>query len=129
MRNLALLLIAVVLFFTIDRTFSPSKPKVVRLDFRSSTTVTKTFTLFIPKSIKFDDELVNEKVSGVISLHIRDQKFVYYRPLDVRRNEYKLLDFDNVTETILAYKGDKIEFKFSKSNMPRTPESILFGEE
>jgi hypothetical protein len=98
---------------------------LVRLDIRTRTIVDKNLTVFIPMSLKFGDELVNEKKQGVLKLYVKGEEFQYIRPLDVPRNEYFL---QGDTKNVELTEGDEIVIKFSQSNMPKTENVVLFGQ-
>lgn len=133
MKNLFILFAFVLFVLTIkgrEQADKNRKLNIVRLDVKRKSIVDKEFTLYIPNSLKFGDELVNEKVQGVLNLYVNEEMFCYVRPKDVQRNEYIIDPTCGSAKKFIDVKpGDDIEVKFAKSNMPKAANVVLFGEE
>lgn len=130
MKSLFILFVAVVAVIAIKKEHTNKKMELVRIDVRRTLTVDKSFMLYIPRSIKFGEPLVNEKVEGVITLHVQGRTFCYIRHIEITRNEYLLSPkCGDMFKSLDVVNGDKIEFKFGKSNMLQAENVPMFGEE
>jgi hypothetical protein len=130
MKSLFILFVAVIAVIAIKEEHKPKKMELVRIDVRRTLIVNKPFMLYIPRSIKFGDPVVNAKVEGIITLHVQGRTFCYIRPIDFTRNEYLLSPkCGAMNKGLDVVTGDKIEFKFSKSNMWQAQNVPMFGEE
>ena len=131
MKNVFLLFSTLALFWTIKvKPYSNQQRLLVRMDVLRQAQVDRQFTLHIPRSIKFGDELVRPERAGTIYIKVADKKFCFVRPVEITRNEYffsancgddvRFLDVSTI---------DVISINFDKSNMLKAGNVPLYGEE
>lgn len=130
-RNLFLLFVCILLFSVMNerKKNTQHKSNLVRIDVNKFTIIDQNFTLFIPLSLKFGEDLVNENLEGVITLYINSSDFCYKRPKHVLRNEYFLdktcgLEMDRIA----LKRGDELGLDFHRSNLQKPQNVALFGE-
>jgi hypothetical protein len=90
--------------------------ELVPVELNDGEAIPRSGTLILPTILKWDDALVDSKNIGVITLRVKEMRFMYERSLNADRNEYVLIS--PKTEVEIGVKaGDLVEVDFSKSNM------------
>lgn len=132
MKNLLVLFVFLLIVLTIKEKNNVGKAKKIvphRIDVTRYAIVDTKFTVFIPRSIKFGQELVNPNIEGMIYLYVNDKLYCYVREVGVPRNEYSIdSECGEVNRMEDLKVGDEIEFNFSSSNMWQAENVPLFGE-
>jgi biotin operon repressor len=107
--KLLLLLSALVAVMNIPK--YQEAPELVKLELIDGQTIPRSGTLIIPTMLKWDDVLVDSGNIGVITLRVKEMRFMYERSPNVNRNEYVLISPKAEVE-IGVKAGDLVEVVF-----------------
>lgn len=111
--KISLLFIALIAVMNIPQ--PAPQVRLEKFELKHGGTIQRSGELQIPTMLKWDAPLVNADKEGVITLRIKEMRFLYKRSFDAKRNEYILTRA--YISSIGVKKGDKIEIDFSQSNM------------